>query len=423
MIGTLLDGRYLVTKILSQGGFSKTFVAQDTKRPGNPICVVKKLHPLVSYPPNSFEIIQGKFYQEAETLEKLGEHRQIPRLLAYFQENEEFYLVQEYIDGYTLDSEIKPGHRLPEKQVIQIILELLEILKFVHSHNVIHRDIKPQNIIRRKEDNKLFLIDFGAVKQVTSGGQPSVVIGTPPYMPIEQLGGNPSFRSDLYALGIVCIQALTGVNLDPVLGSGFAKDEQGEIIWRDGVQVSDRLANILTKMTRKEEKERYSSVEETLEAVQNTSPIAGDTVISSPIPKKKLWVYLLIGLIFISVIAAILYRLKDTFLIYPPPINGEVKGVFESKDKNSLNIYSRQYTLVGRKGQTVTIEMDSNELDSSLVLLNPKGNQIGVNDDVSPDNFNAKITTTLPEDGNYIVVARSSQPGELGSYSLKAIVK
>jgi serine/threonine-protein kinase len=252
------------------GGFGQTYIAQDTRRPGNPICVVKHLKPGTD--PRVFDTAKRLFHSEAETLEKLGNHDQIPRLLAYFDENQEFYLVQEYIEGHTLAEELISGRRWSESQVIKLLQEVLEILEFVHRQGVIHRDIKPDNIIRRASDNKLVLVDFGAVKQlrtqmVTVGGQPSatVVIGTPGYMPTEQGQGKPRPNSDIYSLGIIAIQALTG--LQP---TEFQEDsETGEIIWQQLVTVNSRLAAVLTKMVRYHFKDRYQSATEALQACKD----------------------------------------------------------------------------------------------------------------------------------------------------------
>ncbi|BBD66936.1 serine/threonine protein kinase [Nostoc commune NIES-4072] len=267
MIGKLLDHRYQVIRVLAMGGFGQTYIAQDTRRPGNPLCVVKHLKPGTD--PRVFDTAKRLFNSEAETLEKLGNHDQIPRLLAYFDENQEFYLVQEYIEGHTLAEELIPGKRWSESEVIQLLQEVLEILEFVHRQGVIHRDIKPDNIIRRALDNKLVLVDFGAVKQlrtqlVIAGGQPSatVVIGTPGYMPTEQGQGKPRPNSDIYSLGIIAIQALTG--LSP---TELQEDpETGEIIWRHSVTVNPRLAAVLTKMVRYHFKDRYLNATQALQA-------------------------------------------------------------------------------------------------------------------------------------------------------------
>ncbi|AFY43032.1 serine/threonine protein kinase [Nostoc sp. PCC 7107] len=276
MIGKLLDNRYQVIQVLAKGGFGQTYIAQDTRRPGNPICVVKHLKP-TSSDPRIFETAKRLFQNEADTLERLGYHDQIPRLLAYFDENQEFFLVQEYIEGHPLTNELISGQRWSEGQVLQMLQEVLGILEFVHQQGVIHRDIKPDNIIRRSSDNKLVLVDFGAVKQlsssmVTVGGQPTatVVIGTPGYMPTEQGQGKPRPNSDIYSLGIIAIQALTGVS-----ASELQEDQDtGEIRWQHLAPVSYRLTSILTKMVHYHFKDRYQTATEALQAcVSVMSPV------------------------------------------------------------------------------------------------------------------------------------------------------
>ena len=273
MIGKLLDYRYQVIKVLATGGFGENYIARDTKRPGNPICVVKHLKP-TSTESKVFETAKRLFQSEAETLEKLGNHDQIPRLLAYFVENQNFYLVQEFIEGHPLTDELVPGERWNEAQVTQMLLSILSILAFVHSEGVIHRDIKPDNIIRRYSDGKLVLVDFGAVKRLRASyglgslhnmENPSatVAIGTPGYMPTEQGQGRPRHNSDLYSLGIIAIQALTGVG--PM---DLPEDPHtGELIWEDSASISPELAEVLNKMVRYHFKERYQSASEALEAM------------------------------------------------------------------------------------------------------------------------------------------------------------
>ena len=185
----LLDGRYQIKGVLSKGGFGTTFLAENKSSKTNPICVVKQLQPNFSelyLLTKSLDL----FNREAETLELLGKHPQIPTLFAYFEENNEFYIVQEYIAGQTLAQELVPDRPLAEQQVIDILKELLEILNFVHKYNVIHRDIKPSNIIRRKQDNHLVLIDFGSVKNITTAGvSKGTIVGSYAYLPEEQFSG------------------------------------------------------------------------------------------------------------------------------------------------------------------------------------------------------------------------------------------
>jgi serine/threonine protein kinase len=289
----LLDGRYQVISKLGSGGFGETYIARDTRRPGHPKCVVKRLKPLLMAEFDSLEDIRRLFSKEAETLEALGHHDRIPQLLAHFEKDQEFYLVQEYIEGHPLSVELtsldaaKPaegaalskigGDRWSEAQVIQLLVEVLNILKFVHDHNIIHRDIKPENIIRRQRDNRLVLIDFGAVKQLQSklikpfaptneSGQSdlTVAINSQGYTPIEQIRGRPCLNSDIYALGMISIQALTG--LHP--GSFEENLHVEEILWTQKTQVSAELAAILTTMTRYSWKDRYQTVSEVLQELQ-----------------------------------------------------------------------------------------------------------------------------------------------------------
>ncbi|MHC5753619.1 MAG: protein kinase domain-containing protein [Nostoc sp.] len=271
MLGQLLDGRYQVLQILGGGGFGQTYIAQDTHRPGFPKCVVKHLKP-VTRSPEFLETARRLFTSEAETLEQLGYHDQIPRLLAYFEENQEFFLVQEFIEGHTLKAELFPNQRWTEDRVIQLLQQVLGILQFIHSHNVIHRDIKPDNIIRREQDGKFVLIDFGAVKQVqtqllTIAGhtRATIIIGTPGYMSTEQGQGKPRPNSDIYSLGIIAIQSLTG--LHPI---NFEEDpDTGEISWQHQANVSSELASVLSKMVLHHFKQRYQSAAEVLHVLKD----------------------------------------------------------------------------------------------------------------------------------------------------------
>lgn len=274
MLNSLQDGRYRVIAAIGGGGFGRIYVAEDTRRPGNPRCVVKHLQP-ASRELNFLELARRLFNTEAEILEQLGRHEQIPQLLAYFEENEEFYLVQEFIDGISLSDELVNNAKFDEAQVIVLLQDILSILVFVHAHNCIHRDIKPSNLIRRASDGKLVLIDFGAVKQIrqlpNNSGQSemSVAIGTQGYMPNEQSGGKPRLNSDIYALGIVAIQAITGLR-----PSKLPEDPNtGEIVWRHQARVSNKLADILDKMVRYDYRTRYQSATEVLQALQEiTNP-------------------------------------------------------------------------------------------------------------------------------------------------------
>ncbi|MGB3653155.1 MAG: FHA domain-containing serine/threonine-protein kinase, partial [Rivularia sp. (in: cyanobacteria)] len=220
---------------------------------------------------STLEPARRLFQKEADTLQQLGNHDQIPRLLAYFDDNNQFYLVQELIEGHSLSRELPQGSKLRQSQVIAILTEILSILQFVHSQGVIHRDIKPDNLIRRSSDNKLVLIDFGAIKQLrsqTATNSPkqnvTLVVGTRGYMPSEQIRRLPRQGSDIYALGMIAIQALTGVypyelQDDP---------NTGEILWEHLREVDPAFAKVLNKMTLYHFKERYQNVDEVIQALK-----------------------------------------------------------------------------------------------------------------------------------------------------------
>jgi tetratricopeptide (TPR) repeat protein/tRNA A-37 threonylcarbamoyl transferase component Bud32 len=284
MLGNTLVGRYKITNYLGGGGFGETYVANDTQLPGSPQCVVKKLKPQ-STDIATLEIARRLFDTEAQVLYKLGNHDHIPQLLAYFEENAEFYLVQELIIGNDLDQELKPGTIFNQDQVISLLQEILEILDFVHQQKVIHRDVNPRNILRREQDNKLILIDFGAVKQITTQlvnstdiTKSTVAIGTPGYMPGEQAQGTPKFSSDIYALGIIAIGALTGLSPDQL-----EKDaETNEIIWENYATVSSEFARFLNQMVCYDFRQRYTSATIALQALQALNKNTSGTIVIAP---------------------------------------------------------------------------------------------------------------------------------------------
>ena len=329
MPAKILDGRYKLIKKIGAGGFGQTFISRDMRRPGSPPCVVKQLKP-ASDDPNFIREARRLFNTEAETLEKLGKHDQIPQLLAYFEEDKQFFLVQEFIEGQSLYDELKAtlpevsdldhqtqeqilaelqnidappkDKQLGEVEVLNILRDVLEVLEFVHSEGVIHRDIKPDNLIRRKKDQKIVLIDFGAVRAMQDANTKltpdekgesrfTVTIGTPGYMPSEQCAGRPNYSSDIYALGMVAIKALTGyaptdLPTDPATG---------ELVWRDKAKVSNGLAMVLTRMVRYHYTQRYQSVREVnqgittfatmseVERQATTSKIVRSTIVNNSI--------------------------------------------------------------------------------------------------------------------------------------------
>jgi CHASE2 domain-containing sensor protein/RIO-like serine/threonine protein kinase len=262
----ILNKRYKIVELLGCGGFSYTYLAEDTHRPGNPQCVVKYLQP-ARKDEVFLDVARRLFKSEAEILEVLGQHEQIPQLMAYFEENRQFYLVQEYIEGHCLNEELVPGKRFSDAQVVDFLKEVLQILEFVHSHGVIHRDIKPSNLMRRKQDERVVLIDFGAVKQIQPQHpteNPTVAVGTVGYAPPEQFMGQPRLNSDIYALGMIAIQALTGTP-----AKYLERGSTTELVWRHFAETTQELAAVLDKMVCFDFQKRYQSVEEVLYALQS----------------------------------------------------------------------------------------------------------------------------------------------------------
>ena len=287
LLGVTLLSRYKVEKVLGSGGFGDTYLARDTALPNQPFCVVKHLKPKTEAPEVQ-AIAQSLFEREAHMLYELGEQGAIPSLFAHFEQGGEFFLVQEFIEGHDLAAELPPNKIWPATDVKSLLQELLLILNGLHQKNVIHRDIKPQNIMRRRSDGKLFLIDFGAVKEiphltVTETGQTAltVAIGSPGYMPSEQAVGKPKPASDIYALGMIAIQALTGQN-PTVLPTD---PNTGDRIWSIPQDVSPDFAAFLQRMTKDHFSQRYRDAIEALqhfETLDQTVPTTVQPVSSQP---------------------------------------------------------------------------------------------------------------------------------------------
>ncbi|MBD2177722.1 serine/threonine protein kinase [Pseudanabaena sp. FACHB-1998] len=289
MMSNLLDNRYRVTSILGSGGFGETYLAEDTKMPSNRRCVIKQLKPIADNP-QMYELLQQRFQREAAVLETLGEEsRYIPKLYANFVENGLFYLVQEWIDGLTLTAEIERNGKWNEALVRALLIKTLQTLIYVHERGIIHRDIKPDNIILRSSEP--VLIDFGAVKEtlnvstLRSSAQQahSIVIGTPGFMASEQAAGRPFFASDLYSLALTAIFALTG-KYPQELGTD---PQTGEVIWQPHVMaISDDLKAIFTKVLQFDPRDRYSSAREMLTALQ-PDPQVPNLAETKPIPANS----------------------------------------------------------------------------------------------------------------------------------------
>ena len=280
---TLLNNRYQILQSLGRGGFGETYLATDTHMPSGRKCVIKQLKPVIQQP-DIPQWMQDRFQREAAILEELGEgSSQIPRLYAYFAENGNFYLVQEWIEGVTLTQRVQQKGVLSEKQVTDILVSLLPVLDYVHSRRIVHRDVKPDNIILRSADNKPVLIDFGVVKEtmatVVNEGHSafSVAIGTPGYMASEQAAGRPLYSSDLYSLGLIAVYLLTGKSPQTLETDTVT----GEINWRKvAPNLHSHLAMAIDRVVRFHPRDRLASAKEMLEALQPQSIPSGATTIA-----------------------------------------------------------------------------------------------------------------------------------------------
>jgi serine/threonine protein kinase len=261
----LLAERYRAIKLLGQGGFGRTFLAIDEYQPSRLHCVIKQFLPQVQGT-NSFHKALELFKLEAARLDELGRnHAQIPELLAYFTQDNQQYLVQEFIDGQNLAQEVTQNGVYSEPQIIALLQNLLPVLEFVHSKQVIHRDIKPENIIRRR-NGELVLVDFGATKTATPTALAvtGTVIGTAGYFAPEQALGKATFASDIYSLGVTCLYLLTLV--EPL---ELFDVSEGEWVWKHYLRtpISNNLEQILAKMISGAVKRRYQSATEARKAL------------------------------------------------------------------------------------------------------------------------------------------------------------
>jgi serine/threonine protein kinase, bacterial len=298
----LVRNRYRVTKSLGQGGFGATFVAIDVSLPGEPICVIKQLRPSNNHE-KFLRMARELFEREARTLGKIGNHPQIPRLLDFFEERRNFYLVQEYVSGHTIHQEVKQMGLFKEEKIRDFLIEILPVITYIHSQQVIHRDIKPANILRRDQDGKLVLIDFGAVKNyvaqmetpegVEQNANTAFAVGTSGYAPPEQLAMRPIFASDLYALGVTCVYLMTGKSPKDI----EYNPATGEMMWQKHVQLGKQMTQVLGKMLEVSVRYRYQSVEEvqralasnavTVDSRANALPSRPPTSPTNPLPIAK----------------------------------------------------------------------------------------------------------------------------------------
>jgi serine/threonine protein kinase, bacterial len=298
-VSPLLKDRYCLLQPLATGGFSETYLAEDTDRPTGNRCVIKKMR-VATDDPQIYQIARERFERESIILKDLGQDNpQIPTFYDFFVDDGEFLLVQEWIEGQTLTQTLQATGTFSIAAVQELLVSLLNVLSYIHSKKIIHRDIKPDNIILRKENKQPVLIDFGAVKEVVANtllnarqkSTCSIVIGTPGFMSSEQAIGRPTYSSDLYSLGLTAIYLLTGQSPQDLPTS----PDTGAILWQQSLpqlsastyqtvlDASPVLAKVLDRAIESHPRDRFTTAPEMLSALEGSAqPVP--TIISSPAP-------------------------------------------------------------------------------------------------------------------------------------------
>jgi eukaryotic-like serine/threonine-protein kinase len=287
IINKKLNERFYITKSLAEGGFARTYIAEDCSLNTKPRCVIKHLNPNKENLPY-LRRIKNLFEKEAAILKKLGAYStQIPTYIDYFEEKGELYLVQEWIDGTTLSEEFIHGQKFNQTQTIQLLIDILTPLVFCHQEKLIHRDLKPDNIMRRQRDRQLVIIDFGVAKDMNkSTGNSISYAGTPGYAAMEQQRGRPQLASDVYGVGIIGIEALTGMQPEK-----FEHDEETlEITWRHHTNVTNAFAEVLSRMVRQIPNSRYQDAQAALDALLSLKPFS-PTILLDPLDPHQTYTF------------------------------------------------------------------------------------------------------------------------------------
>ena len=412
LAGKTLKEHYYLEKQLDSGGFGTIYLARDTFSAIGGNYVVKHFSPQYN---NSAQLSTAMrlFRQESNSLQKLGNHPQIPRIYDFFESDNNFYLVQELIEGQTLEQEFAQVKHFDRDRAFNLLTDVLEVLTFVHFSGYIHRDIKPSNLIRNRFNNKIFLIDFGAVKEkinslnINERGEFVSTVGilSPGYTPDEQFHGKPDYCSDLYALGMVAIQAMTGEH-----PNDLQRNNNLELIWRDRLlphyDYDLTFLTLIDRLVEQKWQNRYQSASAVLQdlleidsgfkttrtsynktdirAVENIIPhptFLGRSPFSAKSNKSKI----IAGLSVFSAIAL------ASWLYF---INSRKQNLITYENKDIRVEYPASWSREAR----------SNFLNTSVVFVSPKENE--------SDLFQERVA---------IIVEESSRPLSLKQYSSYAV--
>lgn len=277
-IDTLLNDKYKITRILGQGGFGITYLAthiQLNKEFAIKECFVSnwcvrdrnQVYAQERHK-KSFEEFKKKFLREAQILARF-EHENIVKVTDYFDQNNTVYFIMEFVDGESLQDLIKDKGVFEEDSAIKIVLKLASCIKFLHSKDILHRDITPNNILI-KNDGELVLIDFGAAREMAGNQMPHTVIQTPGYAPIEQYNPNSEkgYYIDIYSIGATLYNLLTGQRPTP------ARERVVQDILAHpqslNPKISDRTSRVIVKALAVRHYHRYQSIGEFISALSPT---------------------------------------------------------------------------------------------------------------------------------------------------------
>jgi serine/threonine protein kinase len=338
-----LRDRYLAVQPIGQGGFGRTFKAIDEDKPSKPFCVIKQFFPQVAGTAAANKAAE-LFTQEASALERLN-YQNIPKLLAYFiTPDGRQYLVQEFIDGHNLKTELETHGKFSVAQIVELLSTILATLEYIHQLGFIHRDIKPENIIRQTDNRQLYLVDFGAAKIATTNPkQQGTTIGTPEFMAPEQGWGSAYPASDLYSLGITCLNLLTGIS-----PFSLFDDLQNQWNWRSHLTepVDPHLGTILDTLIQSRPIDRYPSARAVLDALSGNSTPAPSQVVSVPESVRS------------PIEPSVATVIKSSSLTTENPIDWECQYTFawHRKPINTIAIFpTGEYLISGDDGGTVAI--------------------------------------------------------------------
>ena len=299
-IKQLIGGRYSITSYLGGKAGLETYLADNLHRQYQSPCLIKQFELPHSNGVSKIEL-ESSFAEELSILERLGYHDQIPQLWDHFTENDEFYLVQEYIQGENLAQKIAQQN-LSVPQIVQILDSALSVLQFVHQNRLIHRNIKPSNLIIRDSDQQVVITDFGILQEIKTS--PLIAVDShnfdrENYWSPEQIAGRPTISSDLYGMGMTAIEALTGNK-----PGTFTREATGKVLWNANLNLDRRLMRIIDKLVQLDLGQRYQSADQVLKDLRKVNSYRTSNqsqsklqIQDTPPKRRKSTVPLLIGLL------------------------------------------------------------------------------------------------------------------------------